>query len=117
MQDEARVTYWLLSRQCFTSQVLQCHAADLLSAVALGLVTSNKWESMQCVHYSLKCILKLSHQIAEGVRDTAHLWLPQLWRLLLVQPVTEYDLVCSTHCKHAVSSIAHSQQQHLCIRN
>ena len=80
-------------------EVLQKHASDLISAIALGLVTSNKWESMQCVHHSLKCITRLSRQTPEALRAMAKLWLPQLWRLLLVQPVTEYELASIKHIR------------------
>ncbi|KAL0048469.1 hypothetical protein WJX82_004043 [Trebouxia sp. C0006] len=90
-KDEARVVFWCLSRQEFHPDILQQQCQALVSAIALGLVTSNKWESMQCVHHSLKCIARLSQQIPEALREAAHLWLPQLWRLLLVQPVTQYE--------------------------
>ena len=93
MQDEARVAYWCLSRQTLQPHVLQQHRARLVEAIALGLVSNNKWKSMQCVFHSLKCIAKLSHQMPEALREVASLWLPQLWRLLLVQPVTEYEQV------------------------
>lgn len=92
-QDEARVAYWCLSRQTLQPHVLKQHRADLVTAIALGLVTSNKWNSMQCVFHSLRCIARLAHQVPETLRECAPLWLPQLWRLLLVQPVTDYEKV------------------------
>lgn len=90
-QEEARVAFWCLSRQQLDHQMLQENCHNLVAAIALGLVTNNKWESMQCVQHSLKCMSKLSHQIPDALTAVAHLWLPQLWRLLLVQPVTEYE--------------------------
>lgn len=94
-QDEARVAFWCLSRQQLQPDMLQQHCKAMVSAIALGLVTSNKWASMQCVHHSLKCIARMSQQVPEALREAAHLWLPQLWRLLLVQPVTQYEQVSS----------------------
>ncbi|KAL0042896.1 hypothetical protein WJX79_003013 [Trebouxia sp. C0005] len=90
-KDEARVAFWCLSRQQLQPDMLQQHCKAMVSAIALGLVTSNKWASMQCVHHSLKCIARMSQQVPEALREAAHLWLPQLWRLLLVQPVTQYE--------------------------
>ena len=95
LQGEARVAYWCLSRQTLQPHVLQQHRADLVTAIALGLVSSNKWKSMQCVFHSLRCIARLAHQVPEALRECATLWLPQLWCLLLVQPVTDYEQVHS----------------------
>ena len=103
------MVFWCLSRQEFHPDMLQQHCQALVSAIALGLVTSNKWESMQCVHHSLKCIARLSQQIPEALREAAHLWLPQLWRLLLVQPVTQYEQASSwlTAVGHMASACAY----------
>lgn len=102
------MVFWCLSRQEFHPDILQQYCQALVSAIALGLVTSNKWESMQCVHHSLKCIARLSRQIPEALRAAAHLWLPQLWRLLLVQPVTQYEQASSwlTAFGHMASTCA-----------
>ena len=89
------VAYWCLSRQTLQPRVLQLYKAQLVTAIALGLVSNNKWKSMQCVFHSLKCIARLAYQAPEALRECAPLWLPQLWRLLLVQPVTDYEQV---HC-------------------
>jgi len=107
-QDEARVVFWCLSRQELHPDMVQQHCQALVSAIALGLVTSNKWESMQCVHHSLKSIARLSQQIPEALREAAHLWLPQLWRLLLVQPVTQYEQASAwlTAVGHVASACA-----------
>ncbi|KAL0020037.1 hypothetical protein WJX77_006418 [Trebouxia sp. C0004] len=103
-KDEARVVFWCLSRQELHPDMLQQHCQAVASAIALGLITSNKWESMQCVHHSLKCIARLSQQVPEVLRQAAHLWVPQLWRLLLVQPVTQYEQPGGRPCEGALSA-------------
>ena len=105
MQDEARVAYWCLSRQTLRPCVLQQHTTSLVEAIALGLISNNRWQSMQCVFHSLKCIARLAQQCPEAIREVAALWLPQLWRLLLVQPVTEYEQV------HPCLAGVHTNQQ------
>ena len=93
MQDEARVAYWCLSSQTLRPHVLRQNMTSLVEAIALGLISNNRWKSMQCVFHSLKCIATLAQQCPEALTEVAALWLPQLWRLLLVQPVTEYEQV------------------------
>ena len=93
MQAEARLAFWCLYRQQFQPAVIEQHLVPLLSVVALGLVTGNKWESMQCLQQGLKCIAALARQTPAGLQAQAHLWAPLIWRLLLVQPVTEYEQV------------------------
>ena len=98
LQAEARLGFWCLSRQHFHPAVLEEHLVPLLNVAVLGLITGNKWESMQCVHQGLKCIGTLAKSIPAKLQVQAQLWLPSLWRLLLVQPITEYEQVCRQCC-------------------
>lgn len=93
LQGEARLALWCLSRQTLDAAVLEEHMFSLLHAIALGLVTGNKWESMQCVHLGLKCISALAKQVPAALQAFCDFWLPLVWKLLLVQPVTEYEQV------------------------
>lgn len=72
---------------------MQEHMPSLMHVIALGLVTGNKWESMQCVQMALKCISALAKQVPAALQAYSNLWLPLIWKLLLVQPVTEYEQV------------------------
>lgn len=93
LQGNARLAFWCLSRQTFDAAVLDEHLSLLLNALALGLVTGNKWESIQCVSLGLKCINNLAKQIPAALQALGHIWLPLVWKLLLVQPITDYEQV------------------------
>lgn len=114
VQGEARLAFWCLSRQQFPPAVIGQHIVPLLDVVALGLVTGNKWESMQCVQQALKCIAALVRQTPAGLQAQAHLWLPLLWRLLLVQPVTEYEQVCQHLQLHLACALSSPGPAHAC---
>ena len=92
-QGEARLAFWCLSRQTLDPAILEEHMLHMLNAVTLGLATSNKWESMQCVQFGLKCISTFAKQVPAALQASAGLWLPLVWNLLLVQPVTDYEQV------------------------
>lgn len=93
LQSEARLAFWCLSRQTFDAAVVQEHMPSLTHVIALGLVTGNKWESMQCVQMALNCVSALAKQVPAALQAYSNLWLPLIWKLLLVQPVTEYEQV------------------------
>ncbi|DBA82454.1 TPA: hypothetical protein ACH3X2_000688 [Trebouxia sp. C0005] len=86
-QAEAASIYWCLSRQHLFPQVLHQSAGELAVAINFGIPSSNEWKILRIV---LACLSQLFDQIAADFSAKADLWLPSLWRLLLVQPKAPY---------------------------
>jgi hypothetical protein len=71
--------------------VLHQYAEELAVAIKLGILSSNGRKSG--VQFVLACLCQLFDQIPADCSGKAHLWLPLLWRLLLVQPEAPYTEV------------------------
>ena len=93
MQTEAASIYQCLSRQRLSPQVLHQRAEELAVAIKHGLPSSYERESFKKSLNVLACLRQLFDQIPADFSARAHLWVPSLWRLLLVQPEAPYTEV------------------------
>lgn len=88
-QEEAASIYWCLSRQHLFPQVLHQRAEGLAVAIQHDIHSSNECKIFRSI---LACLRQLFDQIPD-FSAKADLWLPSLWRLILVQPKAPYTEV------------------------
>ncbi|KAL0018276.1 hypothetical protein WJX77_003271 [Trebouxia sp. C0004] len=86
-QKEVASIYMCLSQQHLSPLVLHQSAEELAVAIKHGLRSSYGQKIVRTV---LACLCQLFDQIPADFSAKAHLWLPSLWRLLLVQPEAPY---------------------------
>jgi len=70
--------------------VLHQSVEDLAIAIKDGIFPSDEWKIHQ---NALACLCQLLDQIPAEFSAKADVWLPSLWRLLLVQPKAPYTEV------------------------
>ncbi len=88
--QRAASIYGCLSRQQLSPQVLHQSIEDLAIAIGIGLFASDEGKILW---NALACLRQLLDQIPAEFSAKADVWLPPLWRLLLVQPKAPYTEV------------------------